>query len=564
MIAAIYARKSSDQHGVSDEQKSVVRQVEHARAYAARKGWSVGDAHVYVDDGISGAEFATRPGYMRLLNALKPRAPFQVLVVSELSRLGREQLETGYAAKQLSQAGVTIVSYLEDREILLDTPTDKFLMSAVNFAAEIEREKARQRVTDAMMRKARAGHVTGGRLFGYANVERVGSDGRRSHVEREIIDAEASVVRRIFALCADGHGVKGIAKMLNEARAPSPRAQRGRSQTWAPSSVREVLYRTTYRGVVTWNQSRKRNRWGQHAQTARPASDWIEVAAPHLRIVTDQEWSAAHARLDAARASYMRGTDGRRFGRPPIGSPSKYLLTNLAECGLCGNTMKVLRRQRGRRPGQFYGCAGYHDRGRVVCTNGASIAMEDANQFVVEALLENVLSPALIGEAVDAALRAICADDDAAQRRGQLEALDAEIRQRESERQRLVDAIAAGGELAGLLDALKVREKKLRALRDERERLQVPRRPALDPDAVRGELLALAADWRGVLVSAPTEVRPLLSQLLTSRVRFLPSHDHRWEIRGQATLTGLFSRLVPSDVPLGVASPAGFEPALPA
>src|SRR5688572_6070033 len=62
-----------------------------------------------------------------------------------------------------------IAAYLQrfHREILLDTPTDKFLMSAVNFAAEIEREKARQRVTDSMARRARAGYVCGGRTFGY-------------------------------------------------------------------------------------------------------------------------------------------------------------------------------------------------------------------------------------------------------------------------------------------------------------------------------------------------------------------------------------------------------------
>src|SRR3989442_8976708 len=102
MIAAIYARKSTEQNGVAGEQKSVTRQIEHARAYAAGHGWSVVDEHVYVDDGISGAEFATRPGYLRLMNALTRRAPFQALVMSEVSRLGREQIETAYALKQLS------------------------------------------------------------------------------------------------------------------------------------------------------------------------------------------------------------------------------------------------------------------------------------------------------------------------------------------------------------------------------------------------------------------------------------------------------------------------------
>jgi hypothetical protein len=119
MIAAIYARKSTEQTGVADEQKSVARQIEHASAYATRRGWTVSDEHTFSDDAVSGAEFSTRPGYMRLLNALKPRAPFQILIVSELSRLGREQLETGYAVKLLSQAGVRIYSYLGTKRFCL-------------------------------------------------------------------------------------------------------------------------------------------------------------------------------------------------------------------------------------------------------------------------------------------------------------------------------------------------------------------------------------------------------------------------------------------------------------
>ncbi len=129
-IAAIYARKSTDQTGVSDDQKSVTRQVDHAKAYATRKGWTVAYEHVFVDDGVSGAEFDARPGYMRLLNALGQHAPFDALIVSELSRLGCEQFETNYMLKTLSQVGVAVWSYLEDRAVALDDPTDKFMVSA--------------------------------------------------------------------------------------------------------------------------------------------------------------------------------------------------------------------------------------------------------------------------------------------------------------------------------------------------------------------------------------------------------------------------------------------------
>src|SRR4051812_29954893 len=106
MKAAIYARKSTEQNGVADEEKSVNRQIEHATAYAAKKGWTVNPDHVFVDDGISGAEFAKRPGFLRMMTALKPRPPFDVLVMSEESRLGREIIEVGFALKQLVTGGV--------------------------------------------------------------------------------------------------------------------------------------------------------------------------------------------------------------------------------------------------------------------------------------------------------------------------------------------------------------------------------------------------------------------------------------------------------------------------
>src|SRR5262249_15877085 len=124
MIAAVYARKSTSQDGIADDQKSVARQVEHATAYAASKGSTVDPHLIFADDGISGAEFDNRPGYQRLMAALKPRPPFQALIMSEESRLGRESTETFPALKRILAAGVRIFSYLEDREVLLGTLAD--------------------------------------------------------------------------------------------------------------------------------------------------------------------------------------------------------------------------------------------------------------------------------------------------------------------------------------------------------------------------------------------------------------------------------------------------------
>ena len=87
-ICAIYARKPTEQ-AVADEQKSIARQVEHARQYATRKGWNVDEAYVFVDDGISGAEFTRRPGFL----FLDARAELPVRVRDVLEARGDGLLE---------------------------------------------------------------------------------------------------------------------------------------------------------------------------------------------------------------------------------------------------------------------------------------------------------------------------------------------------------------------------------------------------------------------------------------------------------------------------------------
>ena len=70
-LAAIYARKSTEQH-VADKEKSVTRQIALATACANAAGFEVPPEHIYVDDAMSGAEFERRSGLVRLLNALHP------------------------------------------------------------------------------------------------------------------------------------------------------------------------------------------------------------------------------------------------------------------------------------------------------------------------------------------------------------------------------------------------------------------------------------------------------------------------------------------------------------
>jgi hypothetical protein len=75
---------------------------------------------------------------------------------------------------------------------------------------------------------------------------------------------------------------------------------------------------------------------GQRRQKARDLAAWIRQDGPDLRIVSEVLRKAAHARLEGAREDYVRRNTGRTWGRPINGTESKYLLTGLAQCGICG------------------------------------------------------------------------------------------------------------------------------------------------------------------------------------------------------------------------------------
>ena len=117
MIAAIYSRKSteSEKKALSGKSDSVDLQIANARAYAAKHGWAVPAEHVYLDDGVSGATWAKLKGRGDMLKAAE-RGDFEVLVVSEQSRLGRHMIESSYTIMQLADMGVRMYSYLDDQE----------------------------------------------------------------------------------------------------------------------------------------------------------------------------------------------------------------------------------------------------------------------------------------------------------------------------------------------------------------------------------------------------------------------------------------------------------------
>jgi site-specific DNA recombinase len=522
MTAAIYARKSTEQNVAADA-KSTARQVEGARAFIAAQGWTLDDAHIYLDDGASGAEFgAKRPGLQRL-RAAAQRGAFRVLVVSELKSLGREQFETNYVVKELAQRGVEVWGYMDARCLTPRNAMDKAMSSMRASMDEAHREDTSKRGHESHAGKHRRGHVVGGRVFGYRNVDvYAGEDahGRplRSHVERVIDEAEATVVRRIFALFAEGHGLKRIAKQLTAEGAPAPKPFVRKDAfglspvgAWVPSTVRSVLRREDYRGVYVWNKTRKRDAWGAVKQRPRPASEWQRTPLPEWRIVSDEVWQEVATRIKEIEGRAVRFTNGRLAGRPPRRAVTN-LLAGLGSCGVCGGGLVVetytQAKHKPRAP--HYVCA--RRRANGSCANALRIPLATMHEAVLQAVEAHALTP----EAVEQVVR-LSERDDLTDRK---QTLDRERQDIERRIRNLLAAIESGTDTPTALTA-RLQELQDRLSAIVTELLSLRPVPRVAPAVIETRL----DEWRRLLRGSVTQGRTVLERVLAGRIVFTPRAD---------------------------------------
>jgi site-specific DNA recombinase len=361
----------------------------------------------------------------------------------------------------------------------------------------------------------------------------------RSHVVREIVPEEAAVVRRIFELYAAGSGLKAIAKLLTQDKAVEPKSPSRHDGLsvpgWPPSTVRTVLQRQLYRGIVVWNQTKKRDDWGKVKQHSRVASDHISVEVPELRIIPEDLWTRIASRRVDTEGKTLRFESGRISGRPPKHA-TKNLLAGLATCGECGGGLVVETSSRKAGRVSEYVCHRHRQNGS--CSNALRIGIEQVNETILQAVEAHALTP----EAVEKVI-ALTERDDLRDRQ---EALIRECDDLEKRVRRLVEVIANGNaDATPLVARMREWEARRAAIASEIAALQpVPRLPA---SVVESRL----AEWRRLLRQSVTQARAVLQRVLDGRITFLPDGDG-YRFSARTRFDRLFAGIVaprPSFVP---------------
>ena len=460
---AIYARYSTDKQSPL----SIEDQVRKCREFAARNGWEVLDTLVYTDEAMSGAT-DDRSGLQKLLAAATARAhSLDVILVDDTSRLSRKLADSLRIFEQLRFAGVRLI--FVSQGIDTDSEQAEVLMATHGIVDSLYIRELAKKTHRGVEGRALQGFHTGGRCFGYRSTPiedptRTDSYGRPQilGVKLEVHPEQAAIVRRIFADYAAGDSLKTIAKRLNAEGIATPAPYRGQSHpSWAPSAISVMLHNDRYCGTVVWNRTQKVRDpgTGRRVQRVRPRTEWTVVDAPHLRIVSDEVWSAVKNRLTAVVGEFSNG-EGK--GLCSRSYSAQYLFSGFLKCGVCGSNI-VLISGRGGVGWAKYGCPMNQNRG--MCANSVVVRRDRLEAELIFGFKREVIREDLAAFAIAEFKRQLQArlDDTKthlAEKRAKREKLKSEIAN-------LAHVIADGHKSAALLEELHRREAELEGISEE-------------------------------------------------------------------------------------------------
>jgi site-specific DNA recombinase len=375
VIAVAYARFSSE----LQRDASIEDQIRLCRARIEREGWQY--LHAYTDRAASGAS-ALRPAYQSLLEAAR-QGQFDIVVAEALDRLSRDQEDIAGLFKRLRFAGVRLFTLAEGEVTELHVGL-KGTMNAL-FLRDLA-DKTR-RGLEGRVRQGRSG---GGLCYGYDVAREIDASGESIHGGRRINEAEADIVRRIFAEFAAGRSPRAIALALNAEHVTGPHGK-----AWGPSTIygnwrrgTGVLNNELYIGRLVWNRQNfvKDPETGKRQARPNLPEAWIVQQVPDLRIVDDGLWNDVKTRQRRIRHALTHddvGIRSERARRPA------YLLSNLLKCGECGGGFSKISRH-------HYGCSNARNRG--TCRNLLTIRLDVLEESVLSGLKTHLMQPELVKE----------------------------------------------------------------------------------------------------------------------------------------------------------------------
>ena len=348
----IYLRLSREDE-TAGQSESIENQKKLLERYVIEQRWNIKE--IYIDDGYSGLTF-DRPSFNKMITDIENKK-INLVITKDLSRLGRDYIETGYYLER----------YFPEKQvryIALSDSIDTYMSNGNNdltpFKAVINDMYARdisKKIRIVMDNKRKSGEfVSAFAPYGYK---------KDIHNKNKLlIDENVShIVKRIYDLFVSGKAINAIAKILNEEKIISPltykesfcnyKNNKSINRLWKFSTVRQILINKIYTGHLTQRKVEKIN-YKSKMYRKIPENEWIVVLNTHEAIVSEEQFNLVQELIEKNIVHYAK-----KEGVP-------HLLNGLVFCKECGSKF-TYRQAKGRK--MAINCSLYWKLGKNFCTS---------------------------------------------------------------------------------------------------------------------------------------------------------------------------------------------------
>ena len=338
-----------------------------------------------VDDGYSGIIF-DRPAFKEMMQDVTD-GKINCVIVKDLSRLGREYIETGrYLRRIFPTYGIRFIAINDGIDTAHENSSDDLAVSVKNIINEAYCRDISVKTRSALDVKRKNGDFVGAfTVYGYLKSE--------ENKNQLVPDPYASaVVKDIFRMRLDGASAAAIAAELNRLCIPSPLAYKrnhdlphgskgytdSRDCKWSATTISRILQDETYTGTLVQGRYGTPHFKIKEAEQL-PASEWIRVPDAHEAIIAPQDFELVQR---------LRGLDTRTAPK----RETVYLFSGILVCGCCGGRMTRKTNRAGGKEYNYYYCPTGKKKG---CQHPVMLKEEVLTRCVWDSLnayIENVAS----------------------------------------------------------------------------------------------------------------------------------------------------------------------------
>lgn len=385
--ADIYLRLSDDD-GDKPESNSIKNQREFITEFLK----SMPEIRIHAerkDDGFSGVDFF-RPGIQEVLQDVRSGA-VNCVVVKDLSRLGRNYIETGKVLQEFAGHGVRFIAINDGYDTAnAQGQASTILLPIKNLMNDSYSRDISVKIRSHLEVKKRKGQFVGAfAAYGYLK----SPDDKNQLV---VDDYAAEVVRDIFRWKLEGMSQQGIADRLNADGVLSPseypnyhRYLQGvvftkrfsENSPWQTQTVKHILENPVYLGQMVQGKKITKLHAGQK-QKIMPPSEWIIVPNTHEAIIEQELFDAVQAILKVKHEEYHS-----RLGKYAH-FDSENIFEGLVVCACCQHNMTRYKSvyNKGRTVAYHFICPRHAMLLDAGCPNAGGLRESDLKAAVYEVL----------------------------------------------------------------------------------------------------------------------------------------------------------------------------------